>query len=437
MAINETEKTNVKVAEREIIDTIIEEISEKHFFSDSEIQEYEKKITNYLDKLVQEFDRNDEFDLNIISNPHEYARKIKTRKDDIVIYKGRECEVYELHKKNIIGDAKIKEVYAGMQKSDFSLSDLQIRVIQRTIYNGYLRAFDFKRTQKAKGVYKILVYIPKEREEKENSVKTYQELVYQEIEDKIRENEQETIQQIMSEIESNCELTDSLYEEYRKKLQQAIKLGNSDIEKVQKHSWNYENNNIKVITKRNPTEYVKYIEEFIQDEHRDYEEIQFDTIIGDFNGKEMDFSIGNIQICIRNRTEYNGLDREVLLYIPERELFEEKSKKGIVTYKDLVNGDKEENQMRVERVARITRDSLEKRLQTETNKYLTKEQIETILNSIDFVDFIHYCDLLRERYGCDSGYDYKYALNIIKDPDKFSENIGKSIIGDISKRNLL
>lgn len=434
MAINETGKMNVKVAEREIIDTIIEKISEKHFFSDSEIQEYEKELTNYLDKLVQEFDRNDEFDLNIISNPHEYARKIQERKAHIVTYKGRECEEDELHKKNIIGDAKIEEVYAGVKKSDFSLSDLQIRVVQRTIYNGHLRAFDFQRTQKAKGFYKILVYIPKEREEKENSVKTYQELVHnekrQEIEDKIRENEQETIQQIMSEIELNCELTDSLYEEYRKKIQQAIKLGNSDIEKVQTHGWNYENNDIKITTKRNPTE---YIEKFIQDKHREH----FDTIIGDFNGKEMDFSIGNIQICIKNRTEHNGLDREVLLYIPERELFEEKSKKGIVTYKDLVNGDKEENQMRVERAARITRDSLEKRLQTETNKYFTKEQIETILNSIDFVDFIHYCDALRERSGCDSGYDYKYALNIIKDPDKFSEHIGKSIIGDISKRNLL
>lgn len=112
-------KAKRKAEEREIVNTIIGEISEKHIFSDLEIQEYKEKLLKYLDELVQAFDERDEFDLNIIRDPHEYARKIKNVEMCLVTYNGRQCEESELGKKNIIGDSKVKELKSGVSESDF------------------------------------------------------------------------------------------------------------------------------------------------------------------------------------------------------------------------------------------------------------------------------------------------------------------------------
>ncbi len=447
-------KAKRKAEEKEIVNTIIGEISEKHIFSDLEIQEYEEKLLNYLDKLVQEqeFDERDEFELDIMSDPHEFeldimsdphefARKIKNTEMRLVTYNERQCEESEFREARIMGDAEVKEEISGLPESDFSLSALQIEVMEKTIYNGYVRSFDFKRTNKAKVSYNILVYIPNERDEKEDSIKTYQELIKrekrQELENKIKENEQEVVRQIMLEIGANYKLTDSLYEEYKKKIQEAIKLSNDDI-----NTWKEGQSDIKAKIVRNPHEYYEAVLSrkcIVHGYYGDYtsdENFQVNSIIGDFKTsiqekqkEESDFSIGNIQVCSRISEGGNGnaFYKEILLYIPERELFEEKVKNGILSYRDLVNSNEQE-EMRVKRVAKITRDNLEKRLQTETNKHLTQEQIETILNSIDFESYINECDIF--------GYEYNYTLHIINDPDKFLEHEGETIIGDFSERKL-
>lgn len=122
----------------------------------------------------------------------------------------------------------------GLRKLDFSLSNIQIRVMKRSIYNGHIRMFDFERTNKVMDSYNILVYTPKEREEKEESVKTYQGLLYtekrQKIEYQIEQNTNETIERIITQICENYELPDSLIEEYRKRLQESLKLSDSNIE---------------------------------------------------------------------------------------------------------------------------------------------------------------------------------------------------------------
>lgn len=315
--------------------------------------------------------------------------------------------------------------------------------MKRTIYYGYVRSFDFKRTNKAKGFYNILVYIPNERDEKEDSIKTYQELIKrekrQELENKIKENEQEVIRQIMIEIEANYKLTDSLYEEYKKKIQEAIKLSNDDI-----NTWKEGQSDIKAKIVRDPHEYYeavlsrKYMVHGYNGDYNSDENFQVNSIIGDFKTsiqknqkKETDFLIGTIQLCSRVREVGRGESfyKEILLYIPERELLEEKVKNGILSYQDLVNSNKQEEQARLERVAKITRDNLEKRLQTETNKHLTQKQIETILNSIDFESHITSCDIF--------GDEYDYTINIINDPDEFSKYVGNNIIGESSERRLL
>lgn len=433
-------KAKRKAEEKEIVNAIMEKVKEKHIFSGLEIQEYEEILLNYLEKLVQEFDERDEFELDIMSDPHEYARKIKNTEMRLVTHNKRQCEESEFRKARIIGDAKVKEEISGLSESDFSLSALQIEVMKKTIYDGYVRSFDFKRTNKAKGSYNILVYIPNERDEKEDSVKTYQELVKsekrQELENKIKENEQEVVQQIMIEIGANCELTDSLYEEYRKKIQEAVKLSNDNI-----NTWREGQSDIKAKIVRNPYEYYKAVLSIVHRYDGDYtikDNFQVNSIIGDFKTsiqknqeKESDFSIGNIQVCSRVREVGSGKSfyKEILLYIPERELLEEKIKNGVLTYQDLVNSNEQEEQARGERVAKITRDNLEKSLQTETNKHLTQEQIETILNSIDFESHIASCDIF--------GDEYDYTLNIINDPDEFSKYVGNNIIGESSERRLL
>lgn len=430
-----------KAKGKEFINQIIEEIREKCSLPDSEIQEYEEKLLRTLDDLVKQFDEKDEFNLKIVSAPHEYARIIQGTNGRLIEYKGYYCEEEEIRKRRIIGDAKVEETAYGLEKSDFSLADIQTIITQQTIYSGKVRSFDFERTYKRKRFYNILVYIPKEIEEKENGIKTYQELVHQEkrqeIEDKIKQNEQEVVEQIMLTIRENYELSDSsmvLMEEYRKKIQEAVKLSNADIEYlVAINRWSDRKNGVKIKIVRDPYEYNKALlsKEYIDGEYDYNNDFQISSIIGDVKTSRH-FSIGRIQVCSKNYEGQSAFHREILLYIPEREFCEEQLKKGIKTYQELLNKDKEEHEAKTNELAKIFRNKVATQLKDEVNENLTQEQIETILNHIDF--------RFRAEYYIDEDENednYPYPINITSNPDEFVKHLVYDIDNGLENEKII
>lgn len=419
-----------RAEERKIISQIMEQINKKRTFSDSQIQEYEEKLSKTLDELVEQFDEKCEFNLEMLSFPHEYAQRIQKGEHDFL----DEKEVWE---RRIIGDAECEEENY-VTHTNFSLEDIQIIVTEQTRYNGKVRSFDFRRTGIKMKTYNILVYIPKKIEEMENQVKTYQELVQQEkrqeMESQIKQNEQETVEKIMLTIDKKNQLLDfsnDVIEEYRKKIQEAVKLSKSQIEYlVRKGFWNDKTDRIKIKTVTDPYEYNEAIDK------SELRNLKLDSIIGDFKtdtqeDKKSDFSIGNMQVCSKTYEGEGSFYKEILLYIPQKEFCEKQLKRGIKTYQELLNKDKQEKDEKINKTAKSYRNQLSKYLELETNKRLTQEQIESILDQINFK--------FRAEY-----YDYDRLeddITITSVPDKFARYLLEdehywinTIIGDNSKR---
>lgn len=422
------EKNRKRIEEKsEIINEIIQQIREKDIFSDSEIQEYEEELSDALDKLLNKFDKRNEFDFKIVYDPHEYAKMIEGINGRMTQYKGEDCEEEEVLIRKVIGDAYVQEQDGYFKKVDFSLSDLQIRIMARRIYQGRIRSFDFDRIYKVKEIDNIVVYIPKERDERENSIKTYQELLKkektQEIENKMEENMQKILQSMMAEIEESDMLTDSLKKEYREKIQEVLKLQKAEFEKSGR-KWDKEYS-FNLLIKKDPYEYAKVLKQ--------YKNSQLEGILGDCNCSEekVNFSLGDVQICVEPR--YREENRNILLYIPSREFLAEQIKGEIATYQELLENDKKENETRIERLARESKNHLAKCL--ESNKHLTQEQIEMILNSINFTEFVRGQDAIAyyrtsKNNRNNENEEYHYGLDITSDPDKFSKCLGYRIIGD-------
>lgn len=446
MRKNETKNTHIQSSQkaevRQIISTILEEISKKCDLPDQVLRDYREKLSSDLYRLLKKFDEKAEFTLKIVSNPHEYAEMIREVDFRMVNYDGRDCKEEVFLKKNVIGDTKFKVEseypvsYNYNKKTNFSLADIQIVIMNQSIYDGRPTMSDFVKTNTAKRFYNISVYIPKERDEKENSVETYQELLHKEkrqkIENSIKKNTQETIEEIMAKIEESHELTDSLRTEYIEKIKKALKIDAADFEYIIK-TWIEGRYDIKLTIKRNPYEYA---DEFYANID---EKPQTNGIIGDLTHdkgtKKVDFSIGDIQVCIKTQKGHGCFDREILLYIPEKEFCKEQSKKGVATYEELLDNDKREGKSRMDKLAEEFRNTMAKYLENVTNKRLTKEQMDTILN---------HCNKIFYFYNGDAD---NSIITVTSNPDEFAKYLGYnnssyiddssfSIIGDNVNRIL-
>lgn len=423
---------------KDIIHTIIEKISKNNFFSAEEMQDYSEKLSNYLNTLLEKIDEKDSFDFKILTDPHEYSEMIKEHKD-IVNYKDDYDKIDYVKDtvcvENVIGDSKIEKVYnyysdVYTSTTDFSLQDLQVSIMKHSSYNGYERNFDFVRTNVKSRLYEILVYIPKERDEREDSVKTYQELLhnenFQKTRDIFQQKTEELIEKVLIQISSNCDLSDSLINEYKIKLQEFFKVTDDDIEKMMADSY-LSNRDFISTVKRDPYKYV----ESCKDTYALHQPL-INNIIGDFHSdsknfkSSADFSIGNIQICSKtdeNCQSINRFDTELLIYVPDETFCKKYAKKGIQTYKELLESDRVEEHIKAKDLAQKARDNFVISIKDKTNNSLTQEQIDIILNNIDFnIELIKII-----------GDVSTYNIDVTGNPDEFSKALDtdtENIIGN-------